>query len=128
MTVEQMADRIVETVGRIGGGVTFVEIVAAIGEQAQGDCTLGWPDLKLALWDHVSADFISAFSLAKTRIYPVPAQFLVYAMDGRLLNMPIAKQLKKPYKRLHWLPVVFWLRDSTKKAKRLSDEMEARGM
>jgi hypothetical protein len=41
-------------------------------------------------------------------------------MDGMLLNLPVAKQLKKPYKDPHWMPVVFWLRDS-KIGKRLSD-------
>jgi hypothetical protein len=41
-------------------------------------------------------------------------------MDGGALDMPVAKQLKKPYKTPHWLPVVFWLR-SAKQPKRLSD-------
>jgi hypothetical protein len=120
MTVEKMAERIVETVKTIGGGVTFAEIVNAIGEEASGDRQLGWPDLNLVLWSGVSEDFIKAFTLAKPHIYPVPTQFLVYAMDGMFLDMPVAKHLTKPYKKPHWLPVVFWLR-SAKQAKRLSD-------
>ena len=129
MTVEEMADCIVETVKSIGGGVTFAEIVNAIGEDASGNRQLGWPDLNLVLWSGVSEDFMKAFALAKPQIYPVPSQFLVYAMDGMFLDMPIAKQVNKPYKKPHWLPVVFWLR-SGKKTKRLSDSRmdKLRGM
>jgi hypothetical protein len=54
MTVEEMAERIVETVGGIGGGVTFAEIVNAVGEEAKGDGQLGWPDLNVVLWTDVS--------------------------------------------------------------------------
>jgi hypothetical protein len=120
MTVDEMAERIVETVGGIGGGVTFAEIVNAVGEEAKGDGQLGWPDLNVVLWTDVSENFIKAFNLAKERIFPVPTEFLTYAMDGMLLNLPVARQLKKSYKDPHWLPVVFWLRDS-KVGKRLSD-------
>lgn len=120
MTVEQMSERIVKTVRDIGGGVSFVEIVNAIGEEANGDLQIGWPDLNVQLWFGVSDDFIDAFNLAKQHIYPHPSEFMVYMMDGAVPNMPIAKQLKKRYKEPHWLPVVFWLR-SAKQPRRLSD-------
>ena len=95
MTVEEMAKRIIETVEGIGGGVTFAEIVNAVGEESQGDRNLGWPDLNVFLWVNVSEKFIEAFNLAKASIYPVPTPFLTYAMDGMFLNMPVANSLKR---------------------------------
>jgi hypothetical protein len=118
MTVGEMAEGMVETVRRIGGGVTFAELVSAIGEEANGDRELGWPQLNVVLWTGVSENFIHSFNRAKERIVPAPTQVLTYAMDGTLLQLPIAKQLKKPYKSSHWLPFMFWLRDS-KVGKRL---------
>jgi len=120
MTVDEMAECIVRTVNNMGGGVTFAEIVNAIGSEANGDRQLGRLDLNVVLWSGVSEAFVDAFTLAKSRIYPVQTQFLVYAMDGALLNLPIAKQLNKPYKKTHWLPVVFSSRPA-KQGKRLSN-------
>ena len=37
MTVEKMAQRIVEAVETIGGGVSFAEIMNAVGKEASGD-------------------------------------------------------------------------------------------
>jgi hypothetical protein len=125
MTVEEMSERIVTAVRDIGGGVSFVEIVNAVGEEANGDLQLGWPNLNVVLWFGVSEAFINAFALAKQQIYPHPSDFLVYMMDGAVPHIPVAKQLKKPYKKPHWLPVVFWLR-SAKQPKRLSDSLTDR--
>lgn len=120
MTVEEMSQRIVDVVRNIGGGVSFVEIVDAIGGEAEGDLQLGWEDLNVVLWSGVSETFINALSLAKQHIYPHASDFMVYMMDGAVPDMPVAKQLKKPYKEPHWLPVVFWPRSATS-PKRLSD-------
>jgi hypothetical protein len=54
MTVEEMAERIVETVATMGGGVSFAEIENAMGEEANGDRQLGWPELNVVLWGGVS--------------------------------------------------------------------------
>jgi hypothetical protein len=120
MTVEEMSQRIVAAVRDIGGGVSFVEIVSAVGEEAKGDLRIGWPELNVQLWFGVSEDFINAFNLAKQHIYPHSSDFMVYMMDGAVPDMPVAKQLRKRYKEPHWLPVVWWPR-SAKQPKRLSD-------
>jgi hypothetical protein len=45
---------------------------------------------------------------SRADIVPLPASILSYAVDGGMLNMPIAKKLPKGgYKTQHWLPVTY---------------------
>jgi hypothetical protein len=107
MTIAEMSERMVRKVGSLGSGVTFIEMVNAVGDEAKGDYELALPHLNVVLWSGVSAGFIDAFALAAPRIYPSQSHFFVYAFDGGFPNLPVAKQLKKPYKKPHWFPLVF---------------------
>lgn len=63
------------------------------------------------LWADVSEKFIDAFNLVKQRMYPQPADALIYMMDGKFVRLPIARRLgKKDYKTPHWLPVTFQMK------------------
>ena len=89
------------------GGVSFVELARDIPSAFGGNVVLGGFET-LVVWTGLSKDGAEAvLSLVQTgEIHMTPTSMLVYAIDGRLLNLPIAKRVQS-YKRLHWLPVVF---------------------
>lgn len=117
MTTEEMGKRIVEFVaGR--GSTSFPEIIAAIGSEAVGDQE--WHIApNTILWVNMSPRFIDAFQLVKPMVWPTPSSPLVYAMDGAMLDPPVAKRISRGgYKTPHWMPVVFNLSDAQQKARR----------
>jgi hypothetical protein len=106
MTNQEMSERIVSIVAE-RDHVSFVELIDACGPDAIGDLQL---ELKpnLVLWVGVSPIFEEAFHLALKRIRPYPDTPMVYFMDGRALNLPIAKSIRA-FKQPRWLPVTFRL-------------------
>lgn len=56
-------------------------------------------------WNRQAIEVIKELEKEK-RIIRKPCSALIYAIDGRLLNFPIAKQSVK-YKHPHWLPMQF---------------------
>jgi hypothetical protein len=122
MTTEEMAEKIFETVVMLGPGCSFVEIQQHCGEEARGDFQFSLPGYQnVILWAGVSEMFVTALHSIREKLHLRPTGFLVYAMDGEMLRMPIAKTFRA-YKAPRWLPVVFGVRDE---AKPTAEEWEA---
>jgi hypothetical protein len=84
---------------------SFVELIEACGKQAEGDLSIVSAHFdNLVLWHGVSQEFIDALSKANVRMQPCSA--LVYLIDGRVPNIPVAKSCR-PYKQSRWAPVCF---------------------
>jgi hypothetical protein len=64
----------------------------------------------MVIWLGVSDVAIAAINKLKAdgRVIAKPAPVLVYAIDGAMLTMPLAKQ-NRAYRKPHWLPVVLSL-------------------
>ena len=105
---ELMADKIEEYVkGR--RGVSFVQLMRLLGDEAKGKISYESPP-NCTWWMGMSEKFCDALDECRRRknIEPHPTSLLVYLVDGRALNLPIAKRLpKNGYKKLHWIPIVF---------------------
>lgn len=92
-------------------GVTFVEIGQLIegrGIAAKGDLSLLIKDYNVVLWTGMSERFLEIVMAmqARKRVIPKPTSVLVYAVDGVLLTLPLAKRNRR-YKTPHWVPTVF---------------------
>jgi len=46
--------------------------------------------------------------MKEKKIVPKQSVVMVYLCDGKMLNFPIAKNIKRNYKKPRWLPMVFW--------------------
>jgi hypothetical protein len=67
--------------------------------------TLGHPNN--VVWAGMSERFLDACKtvLDEKRVYPHPASFLAYMIDGGGLRLPLAKRPPKGgYRNEHWLP------------------------
>jgi hypothetical protein len=114
MTVEEMAERILECVRR-QPGATFAEIQGACGEEAYGDLELafgGDGDWKnIVLWAGTSTLFANAFNAVKKQLEPYSGDqaLLCYFYDGAALKLPVISnsKRKKPPKTRCWLPLTF---------------------
>lgn len=107
MTQQEMTDRILEKCRY--GGVSFVELQQAVGEESRGTFEIQLLP-NVVLWSNVSEAFALAFEAARPRLDITPCSPLVYFFDGAALQLPLASRKRPPrggYKNLHWLPVVF---------------------
>ena len=108
MNVEEMAAKILQIVEG-HPQTTFAELRKYIGKEMDGDYRFGFPqNPNIVLWSDVNETFIDAFQFVKDKLFVVPTTFLVYAMDGQGLTLPIAKHLK--HKTPHWVPTVISIR------------------
>ena len=85
--------------------VSFVEIQDKFG---RGDTAIEIEG-NVILWANLKEEVVSAIIelLNERKLYANPTSVLVYAVDGRILKLPIAKRIPKDgYKEPHWLPVV----------------------
>lgn len=107
--VRAMADRIAQRV-QSGGGVSFVELEQLFNkDEVQGDYFLQSPP-NCIWWTGVSREFAESVWLCIDRgdIVPTPTSPIVYFVDGKAPNLPVAKRPpKRGYKDPRWLPVVF---------------------
>ncbi|WP_028746355.1 hypothetical protein [Rhizobium mesoamericanum] len=89
-------------------GVSLVELARDI-PGFNGDEVWGNLDNKVAIWINMSKSAIAAMTslIAADKIEATPTNALVYAFDGGMLDMPIAKTIKRKYAKAHWFPVVF---------------------
>ena len=90
------------------GDVSFADIQRI--DKSQGDMTLfyGPAEDNCVLWSNLSETVCTAIKdLQKEGLieYKRLPSILIYVIDGTLLELPIAKRIKK-YKKLHWLPVI----------------------
>ena len=98
---------------RICNGTSFVKIEEVFIENGfdfYGDlmlCTNNSAKLNIFFWGGWNKEavdiFHSAFSKSDARY--IRTSYLLYYMDGKVPNSPIAKQFRK-YKDWHWMPVV----------------------
>jgi hypothetical protein len=99
---------------------TFVELLQLIGSEAVGEEIIGVPGYDHAiLWAGVSNDFIAALNSIRPQIIMEPTNFMVYAMDGGALNLPIppANAKSMNFKEDTWMPTTISLRTPEKAAK-----------
>jgi hypothetical protein len=113
MTVEQIAEKILALVVEKHGGVTYVEIMNCIGEEAKGALAseVGGPNSNMFEWAGMSQVLTDAMTLLlkDSKIVRRPTSFLRYLVDGGGLNFPIAKRMPKAggFKHPRWIPTVF---------------------
>jgi len=94
--------------------VTFAELDREFGEggyaEVRGNCELRLPGApNCVVWASMGeewADLLCAM-LTDHELYPYPASYLTYIVDGAVLKLPIAKRPPRTvgYKSAHWLPV-----------------------
>jgi len=106
---EILKKEIYEKVCGLGGGVSFVELEKI--NNFCGDCGvfLG-SNSNLLLWNKVSQDASDAIKelLEENLIITKVVNPIIYAVDGKVLSLPLAKRISnKKSKNLKWLPVVF---------------------
>ncbi len=117
MTTEEMTEKIIEFVQGYQPA-SLVELIRYLGEEAQGEMMMHLPNRpNIILWMGVSDAFINAFIAAKREVFLDTTHFMIYAMDGGVLRLPIAKRFgKTDYKKPHWLPVVLSIKRDKEKA------------
>lgn len=94
-------------------GTSFVEIEEIFernGFDYNGNqliCTTVSAEHNIFFWAGWNEEAIRIFNNAHKRSNAeyIPTSHLLYVMDGKVPNFPIAKQARK-YKEWHWLPVV----------------------
>jgi hypothetical protein len=91
-------------------GVTYAEIKDMLSPyiDTDGEWAIELPGYhNIIMWGGMSKEFIDIMgAVQKTgQIECAPTSPLTYIADGRMMRMPLAKQLRQ-YKELHWLPVV----------------------
>jgi len=104
-----MEQQIVDFVRKMGGGVTFVELMNLLGERAKGNHSYCIGDnATIVLWTGISLAFSEAIHhlLQEKRLEQVPTLMLTYILEGDILGLPIAKG-NYNYEKSHWLPVIF---------------------
>ena len=114
MTVEGMAEKILALITERVSGVSYVETVNHVGNEARGDLALELrPNTNLIVWDGVSQTFAGAMNLLLEgrKIKYRSTSMFVYLADGATLRLPIAKRMPKAggFKKPRWVPVVFSL-------------------
>jgi len=109
LNAEQMADKILEAVKVYGAGTSFVDLENYIGGQMTGTLSFHLPGKpNSVLWDGVSDTFIDGLvrAVRSKNIEFRPSIFMLYAMDGKFLTLPVGTIRKQDYKTPHWIPVV----------------------
>lgn len=106
----KLEDLVVAFITERGGGVSFVELERAFPDEFDGQeyamSLTGYDNLML--WQPISQEMAEALnaSVNKGRLEMNATQPIVYAIDGKVFRMPIAKKAHQ-YKTPHWLPVAF---------------------
>jgi hypothetical protein len=106
-------DTIVDTITRLGSGTSFAEILRDLeraGIDPSGHVAVANDDLwdrNIVLWANLSDEVVDELAdlVGNQVIEYSPTSYLVYLVDGRMLSLPIAKQPRRHYKSLRWLPV-----------------------
>ncbi len=110
MTDTTLEDRVVAFITERGGGVSFVELEREFpGEfegQKHGMYLTGCDNV--VLWEPVSLAMTGVLNSARDngRIVMKPASELVYFLEGKVFNLPVARKARR-YATPRWLPVTF---------------------
>lgn len=108
--VTEMEAKILAFIKSRGKGVSMVELergVEGFLDQGSGRCLM-LDQQNLTLWVDISENGAAALTnlIKAGKIDPIPCGTFIYAIDGKVLNIPIAKRAKY-YKKTRWLPLVF---------------------
>jgi len=109
MTEETLADRLVTFIRERGSGVSFVELERQFPDEFRGDGSMSAHGYRnIVLWEPISPDMVEAInvSIGAGLIEMHPTQPMVYFIDGKVFNAPIARKARD-YKYPRWLPVAF---------------------
>jgi hypothetical protein len=116
--VDTLKERILSLVREYGGSATFAELTQGLGQDVSGELTMEITTEDrgaLVVWAGVSEPFARAVGQLTDPGGPLkyePVPLLVYAYDGAVLRMPVAKRVPLGgYKEPHWLPVALTWRD-----------------
>ena len=110
MTETALEDRVVAFITERGGGVSFVELEREFPEEFDGQehamYLTGYDNI--LLWQPVSQAMAEALNSASNngRIVMKATQPIVYAIDGKMLRIPLARKARQ-YRTPRWLPVTF---------------------
>lgn len=87
--------------------VSFVELCRDIPE-VDGDREWHVPGRNLVLWSGLSEEAVYDLQdlLDRGKIDIKSTSVLTYIIDGAYCSYPLAKQVKRPYKKPHWYPIV----------------------
>lgn len=94
------------------GDISFVEIEELFEKKELiylGDYVIMVPGYEhMVIWGNWKMEFIDLISkmCSEKLIEMEPCSPLVYMVDGRVLNMPLVKEVYQ-YKTDHWQPIVF---------------------
>jgi hypothetical protein len=100
--------------------VSFAELANRFPQFKGGELAACVPDYPtIVYWCNMQQEAADAIRnlFESKKIYFKQTTFLVYAIDGTRLNLPIAKS-KRKYKNDHWLPVVIMKGKRTKEEKK----------
>ena len=92
------------------GNLSLAAVAAWDGAQGEQRLLLGEdPGSNTVLWEGLNESLADALiGLVKTgRMNCRPTSPLVYAVDGAVLKLPIARRPGYRYRRPHWLPVLY---------------------
>lgn len=113
MELSPEATAMLGVVERNRTGTSFVEIEMALrmaGIDPEGEYGLEHPACgNLVMWVGVSRALVDGLNelLGLRRVHYRPTSFMVYAYDGRMPQLPIAKRPPRDgYREPHWVPVV----------------------
>ena len=105
------SEKVCEFVQERGGGVSLVELIRHFGNEGEGENAFMLKDRNVVFWGGMSDELIQAIIEARKdrKIIDRPSTPLVYLVDGGISSLPLAKRPPKTgYKKLHWLPIVYW--------------------
>ena len=126
----ELIDCMIYALNGCGNSCTFAQLISeleAVGVGTTGDHELVVGPYNIVLWSCLSAPVIDAIrQLQKQgRISVVPCETLTYAIDGKILKLPIATEAEI-YDSPHWCPVLVSTEPLYKRiARRMRDELKA---
>jgi hypothetical protein len=93
-------------------GTSFAELSRLEGFTDENGDAFGEPSKNIIFWNQISKEAMKALkSLAVEELLLVAdCGTLPYMVDGITLNMPIARQTSRTYKKPHWAPVLLDVR------------------
>jgi hypothetical protein len=110
-TAQELAEAMLDAIAAYGH-ISFAELAQAWpahfdnrqpdGEQQLALCVPGYPNI--VLWAGLSELAFDALDIVLTEAEFAPATQFVYLIDGRAVDLPVAKSARQ-YKSPHWLPV-----------------------
>jgi len=113
MTAEQMRDKILETAAR-QGDVSMAHISIMFGPEGDGSTLVELPSgSNIFIAINISETLAQALELCRQHLDIFFCPILINYMDGGKIfpDVPIAQTDKRSYKKPHYLPVLFKLRD-----------------